>query len=360
MCLAGLALLAAVEGRWVLRAGFIPVLTAAALLGPWLVQRVGHPFRMWWEAGFPLAGHASALDLLFGRAGGPSAPLWFNLGVPIIAALAIVPRRTRTQVLMCWYVALIALAFAVLGSALSFTTPAGPAPIAAWLGVPVGIWTGSLMAGVMFAVPEVLGMPRAALVTLAVVILLVPVGAAGWWVVRGAGNPLEMAPRDAVPAFLTAHRGSALVVTGSVQQGVDARVVKGNGVFLGQEALASERSHSDAMRAATARLLARPSRQDVAALSTLGIGSIYAPHADPSIVRRIDGAPGLEPAGSDSPDSRVWLLSDTPANVETHASRWRRLIGGGELAAWLIAIALTAPVRRRRALPALGDEGDDS
>ena len=35
------------------------MLTSAALLGPWLVQRVLHPARMWWEAGFPIEAIAS-------------------------------------------------------------------------------------------------------------------------------------------------------------------------------------------------------------------------------------------------------------------------------------------------------------
>jgi GT2 family glycosyltransferase len=360
MTVAGLILLVVLEGRWILRPSVIAVLTAAVLQGPWLIQRAAHPFRMWWEAGFPIAGPVSTIDLIFGRAGGVSAPWWLNVAVPIVAALALVPRRTRNNVLQCWYVALIALAFAVLGSSLSFTTTAGPAPVAAWVGVPIGIWTASLLAAAMFAAPEVLGLPRAALVGLAVAILIVPVGIGTWWVARGAGDPLAMAPRDAVPAFLATQRGSTLVITGSVQHGVDVQVVTDEGPYLGQEALAPNRSRSEDMRAATARLLARPSRQDVAALSKLGVGAIYVPHAAPSVVRRIDGAPGLEPAGSDSPDSRVWLLSDAPAEVESQASRWRWLIGGGELAAWVIAIVLTAPVRRRRALPALGDEGDDS
>jgi hypothetical protein len=357
ICAACLALLVVLERRWVLRDSLIALGTAALLLGPWLVQRAGHPFRMWWEAGFPIAGHASALDLLAGRAGGPSAPLWFSLAVPVLAGLALVPRRSRNPVLACWYVALIALAFAVIGSSLSYTTPAGPAPVAAWVGVPMGIWIASLLTAILFAAPEVRGLPRPALIGLAVLVLLMPVGVGAWWVIRGAGDPLDKAASDAVPAFLATQRGSTLVVTGSVASGVDARVVVGDGPYLGQEALAADRERSEAMREATARLLARPSRQDVAALAKLGVSAIYLPDADPSVVRRVDGAPGLEPAGSDSPDSRVWLLVDRPTLTEARGPWWRWLVGAAEVLAWLTAIVLTAPVRRRRALPALVDEG---
>lgn len=355
----GLALLIALEGRTVLRDSVVALVTAAGLLGPWLVERAGHPFRMWWEAGFPIPGPVRALDLLFGHAGGVSAPIWFNVALPLLAALALVPRRSRHHVLSCWYVGLIALAFGVLGSALSFTTPAGPGPVAAWVGVPMGLWVGSMLTAVLFATPEVLGLPRAALIILAALVLLLPVGVGSWWVLRGAGDPLTTSPRNAVPAFLTAHRGATLVVTGSVQNGVEARVVHGRGLSLGEEAMTPNRVRSAQMQQATARLLARPSRQDVAALAELGVGAIYLPHADPNVIRRVDGAPGLEPAGSDSPDSRVWLLTDPPRAVQSQASRWRWLVGGAEVTAWLVAIVLTAPVHRRRTLSMLGDDGVD-
>ena len=355
--MAGLILLVLLMGRPVLRDSLVAVVTAGVLLGPWLVQRAAHPFRMWWEAGFAVPGPVSALELLLGHAGGVSAPLWLSAAVPVLASLALIPRGSRHQVLVCWYVGLIALAFGVLGSSLTYATPAGPGPVAAWVGVPMGLWMGSMLTAILFAAPEVGGLPRPALVGLSVLVLLLPVGTGTWWVIRGAGDPLEMSPRDAVPAFLVAHRGSTLVVTGSVQQGVEARALNGSGVSLGEEAMTPSPTRSHRLQEATARLLARPSRQDVAALADLGIGAIYLPRADPSLIRRVDGAPGLEPAGSDSPDSRVWLLADAPATVQDKGSRWRWLIGGAEVAAWLAAIVLTAPVHRRR-VPSTLEEDD--
>lgn len=358
LCMAGLLLLLVLEGRAVVRDSMVAVLTSVVLLGPWLVERAGHPFRMWWEAGFPVPGPVSAVELLFGHAGGVSAPIWLSLALPVLAVLALMPRGSRHNVLVCWYVGLIALAFGVLGSALTFTTPAGPGPVAAWVGVPMGLWLGSLLTAVLFAAPEVRGLPRPALAGLAALVLLLPVGVGSWWVGRGAGDPLVLSPRDAVPTFLTAHRGSTLVVTGSVVSGVEAQVVSGGGPSLGEEAMTPDPRRSRQMQDATSRLLARPSRQDVSELAALGIGAIYLPAADLSVVRRVDGAPGLEPAGSDSPDSRVWLLTDPPQHVSSQGSRWRWLISGAEVAVWLGALGMTAPVHRRRVPPTL--DGDDS
>jgi len=104
--------------------------------------------------------------------------------------------------------------------------------------------------------------------------------------------------------------------------------------------------------------MARPSRADVSDLSDLSISAIYAPDVDPGIARRIDGAPGLRPAGSDNPNSRVWMVPGTPGKLANEESRWHWMIGWSEIVIWFGAIVLTAPVHRRRALPALDDGVD--
>jgi GT2 family glycosyltransferase len=357
--LLGLVLLVLVEGAWVRRDAIVAVVTALALLGPWLVQRAAHPLRMWWEAGFPVAAHVSPLHLFLGRDGGPgAAPVWFNIALPVVAALAIVPRRSRNHVLLCWVVALMGLLLAVIGNALSFTTPFGPVAVPAWVGVPVVVWVAGLLTAVMLAAPEVLGLPRTMLTALTVAILLLPVGVGAWWIVRGSDQPLVMTPPSTVPTYLASNAGSTLVVTGSAEHGADLRVVIDSGPFLGQEALAPDADRSAALQRIMGRILARPSRADVDELSAFGVSAIYAPGVDPGIARRIDGAPGLRPAGSDSPDSRVWVVPGTPDKLSAHASPWRWTIGAAELLTWLVAIVLTAPVHRRRALPALDDGGD--
>lgn len=360
LILLGLGLLLLVEGRWVLRDVIIGVVTALVMLGPWLAQRALHPMRIWWEAGFPVEAHTTPFHLLLGRDGGAgSAPVWFNVALPVIAALAIVPRRSRNQVLLCWVVALMGLVVAVAGNALSFTTSFGPVATPAWVGVPVIVWVTGLLTAIMLAAPEVMGLPRTMLTVLTVGILLLPVGIGAWWIVRGSDDPLTMTPPETVPAYLASNAGSTLVVTGSAERGADLRVVVDNGPFLGQEALAPDADRSAALRQVMERILARPSRDDVDDLSDLSVSAIYAPDVDPGIARRIDGAPGLRPAGSDNPNSRVWMVPGTPGTLTNEASRWHWLVGWSEIVIWLGAIVLTAPVHRRRALPAL-DDGAES
>ena len=360
MCLVGLGLLLVLEGRWVLRDGVIALVVPLVLLGPWVVQRAGHPFRTWWEAGFPVPGSATVLDLALGRAGGPgSAPAWLGAGLLVLAVLALVPRHSRVYVQVCWVVALIGLAFAVLGTALTYTTPAGPAAITPWVGVPVVVWVAGLLTAVMYAAPEAAGLPRQAVAVLAVAALLLPVGTGGWWLWRGVNEPLTKGRPSPVPAFLAERPGDTVVVTGSVERGVDIRVVADDGPFLGQEALTPDPERSRQTSTAVRRLLARASASDIRALESVGVDAIYAPRADPEVARRIDAAPLLEPAGSDRPDSRVWTLAVDPVRSDGQAPIWRLGVSALQTLSWIAAIVLTAPVRRRHVPEALGTDDDE-
>ena len=130
----------------------IAVVTSAALLGPWLVQRVcAGPHVV---GGFsPIEAHASAIDLSAAerRAGrhrsGSTPPC------PVVAALPWFPRRTRHNVSvqrwLPWPVSV-----AVLGNAMAFTTPFGPARIPRLGSASLVIWVAGLLTAVMFAVPE--------------------------------------------------------------------------------------------------------------------------------------------------------------------------------------------------------------
>ncbi|MGA9101518.1 glycosyltransferase family 2 protein [Aeromicrobium sp.] len=357
LCFVGLLLLLVLEGRWVLRDGIIAAIVPLVLLGPWLVERAGHPFRMWWEAGFPVPGHASVLDLALGRAGGPGeAPVWLGGGLLVLAVLALIPRHSRVYVLVCWVVALIGLGFAVLGTAVTYTTAAGPAEITPWVGVPVVVWVGGLLTAVMFAAPEADGLPRQLVAVLAVVGLLLPVGTGAWWLLRGDDDPLVKGRPDDVPAFLAERPGDTVIISGSVARGVDVRVVADEGPFLGQEALTPDPGRSAKTQTAVSRLLARASTSDIRALERVGIDAIYAPRADPEVARRIDSAPMLEPAGSDRPDSRVWTLTAEPVRSNAAAPLWRLAVSALQMFVWVAAIILTAPVRRRQVPETLGDD----
>ncbi len=355
--LAGLLVLWYSEGRWVSRQLVVAAVTPLVLLGPWLVQRALRPWRVWWEAGYPVPGTATIRDVVLGHAGGIGAPAWSTIALLVLALAALVPRSTRSGVQLAWLSALLGLGVALLGTVVTYSTHSAPADLAPWVGVPTVLWIGGLATAVLLAVPAVGDWPRPVLVSAVVLSLVLPLGTGLWWVGRGVGGPLDDQPRDIVPAFLADRPGDTLVIRGTLDDGVDYRVVSGDGPFLGQEALVTSTGDGDRLSASIRRLLAESAGADVAALSRAGIDAIYAPRADPALVRRIDAAPGLSTSGSEGADSRVWTLDLEPELSRPDGPWWHRLVTGAQVLVWLVAIVLTAPVRRRRdPAPLAGDQ----
>ncbi|MCW2830974.1 MAG: hypothetical protein JWP31_1666 [Aeromicrobium sp.] len=357
--LGALAILAFSEGRWIGRHLVIALVTPLLLLGPWLAQRALHPWRVWWEAGLPVPGAATISDVVLGRGGGEgAAPPWLSVGLLVLAVLALGPRSTRTGVQRAWAAALLGLAVALGGTLVTYTTPSGPTEVTPWVGVPTGLWIGGLATAILLAVPAVRSWSRPAVVALVAVALVLPVGTGAWWLVRGSDDPLDDRAETVVPAFLADRPGDTLVLTGGVAQGVDYRVVSDDGPFLGQEAIAAPSSSTRELNSALRRLLSQATPADVRTLSESGIGAIYAPRADTELSRRIDAAPLLLPSGSDRPDSRVWTLSLDPQTSRTTSPLWHRAVMILQALVWLVAIVLTAPVRRRQAPEPLVDSDE--
>ncbi len=360
--LAGLLVLWWSEGRWVSRQLVVALVTPLVLLGPWLAQRALRPWQMWWEAGLPVPGSATVLDVVLGNGGGPgAAPTGLTLGLLVLAVLALVPASTRAGVQLAWTAALIGLGVALAGTFVSYSSADGAASVTAWVGVPTGLWIGGLATAVLLAVPAVLDRERPLVAAAVVVALVMPLGTGVWWVGRGVSDPLDDQPRAVVPAFVADRPGDTVVLTGSIASGVEIDVVSGDGPYLGQEAVAASAEATDRVAGAVRRMLAQSTGAQVEQLSAAGIDAIYAPQADPELVRRIDATPTLEPSGSDDPDSRVWTLSATPAGDTSSAPWWHRPLTGVQVLLWLVAIVLTAPVRRRaEPAPLTGDVEETS
>jgi hypothetical protein len=299
-------------------------------------------------------------DVVLGRAGGPgNAPGWLTLGLLVLAVAALLPRQTRGGVQLAWVAALIGLAVALAGTLVTYSPAEGAASVTAWVGVPTGLWIGGLATAVLLAVPAVVDRGRPLVAAAVVVALVMPIGTAAWWIVRGTADPLDDEPRVVVPAFVADRPGGTLVLTGSIAGGVEMSVVSGDGPFLGQEAVEASSATSDRVAAAVRGMLAQSTGSDVETLSAAGIDAIYAPQVDAELARRVDATPRLEPSGSDDPDSRVWTLAATPATDQASAPWWHRPLMGLQTLLWLVAIVLTAPVRRRAEPAPLADDDEE-
>ena len=349
--LLGLLVLALVGGRQLRLPVIIAALVPFALLGPWLADRVFLPMRWWWEAGFASGYAASAWDIVLGRAGGPgAAPSWLSVGVLILGLLALLPSSTRREVSWAWLFAIVGLAVAAVGTVSTYATPSSPAKVAAWVGIPAVIWIVGLATAAMIAADGLRGFGRSVTTVLVLMALLLPVGTGAWWLVRGEQDPLTRGALDDVPAFLVTRPGSTLVVSGDVAAGIDYQVFDRDGLRLGQEAVLASTEAARPVTDLVGRILSNPSTSDVSKLAGFGVSAIYAPAVDPELARRLDAAPGLEPAGSEDPKSRVWTLQQKPSTTSGSGSLLHPIVAGVQVFLWLSAIILTAPVRQRRRL----------
>ena len=363
LALLGALVVAALDPRLVRRL-LLGVAVAVLLLGPWVVGRLLHPGLWWWESGSPLAGGdpgwRTALGLVVGRAGVPEqAPVWLGVGLVVLAVLALASRAARAVVVVCWTLALLALGVAVLGVVLPGGVPGTSVDVRAWVGVPAGAVALALGTAALVGVPPLVeGRGRAWVGSALVLALLLPVGTAAWWVVRGVDDPLERGRPDTVPAFLTDRGADTVVVTGTTGRGLEVEVVRGEGPLVGAEGLRPPEASRRALVDAVERLVSAPGTQAVSSLSDLGVDAVYAPDVDTEVARALDAAPGLEPSGSESPTSRVWTLAEPTQPARPEAPAWRPFLAAGQVLLWLVAVVLTAPVRRRPSTPDDTPSGD--
>ena len=357
LALVGLLAMAAMLGARLRFPALIAAIIPGLLLGPWMIDRVFVPMRWWWEAGYASGYAASIWDIALGRAGGPgAAPAWLSVGVLLLGLLALLPAATRWAVGVAWGFALFGLAVAAAGSFSTFTTPSSSNEVQAWVGIPVVLWIGGLSAAAMIAADGMAtsaehgrqAIARPAVIALVVAGLFLPVGTGAWWLVRGQEDPLTRGRLTDVPAFLTSRPGSTLVIDGKIAGGIDYRVLEKDGLKLGQEAVLSSEADAKPVTDLVGRILSNPDANDLTRLAGFGVGAIYAPSVDPELARRLDAAPGLEPAGSEDPDSRVWTLPQKPAVAGGSGSVLNPVIAGVQILLWVVAIILTAPVRQRR------------
>jgi GT2 family glycosyltransferase len=353
-------LLLAVVHRAALRPLALGLVAAVVLAGPWLAGRVLHPGLWWVETGRVLEGGSpgwgTALGLLVGRAGSPEqAPAWLGAGLVLLAVVALLDRAARPVVVLCWSLALAALAVAVVGVLVPVGLPGGgPLDLRAWVGVPAGAVALALGTAALVGVPPLLaGRGRPVVAGALVVALLLPVGTALWWVARGAVDPLDRGRPGTVPAFLTERRGDTLVVRGATATGIQVEVVRGEGPLVGEEGLQPSEESRRTLVSAVESLLSAPGADAVRRLADLGVDAVYAPDVDTDVARALDAAPLLEPSGSDAPTSRVWTVDEPADAPRPDGPAWRPFLAAAQLLLWVAAVVLTAPVRRR---PPPGDD----
>jgi hypothetical protein len=248
------------------------------------------------------------------------APWWLGVALPVLAALALVPRRTRIPVLICWVVALLSVLAAVgLGAVrldlASLSTPPG-------LGFLLVVLQGTLVTAVVLGA---LGVEhpdrsvRAVAAVLAVAAVAVPVGGLAWFVMDGGDLTRD---RDAgIPAYMvqSSERGpehGILVVKGSVEDGLTYTVRRGDGVTTGEDEVLVLTAEDPAFSTLVQELAARPTPQAVDELASHGIEYVVLPApADGEVSAALDATAGLEQASAEDRSTRAWQV-DRPLSAD--------------------------------------------
>ncbi len=305
------------------------------VLLPWLPSLIDAPGRLFAGPDPSLDGVLAApavWRLLIGSGLGPGLPpTWVALvifGVVwVIALIGLVRRPDRRAVLAAWITALVAFAMAVVLSRLVVTVPPVGTEIRPWVGAYLLVGFAALLLGGGVGVDGLSASMKERsfswlqpLTVLAGVLVgLISIGGAAWWVLAGAHGPVERTNLSAIPPYVlnamtTDARPRVLAI--DLSAGTARYSVLGNGhLRLGDAerglAFGGSTSAPAAVDDLVVRLVAGTADSDIGPqLSELGIGYLWVTGATGDVTSRIDNTPGLGTA-SGNDEATVWALDPT-------------------------------------------------
>jgi GT2 family glycosyltransferase len=309
------------------RSAWGPPLVAIAivpvLLAPWwlpaLLHGAGEGLLL--DGGLLPVPSPDGTDLALGRFHDLGAPWWLGLVLPALAVLALVPRRTRIPVLICWLVALLAsVAAAALGA---LTLDLASLSTAPGLGFLLVVVQATLITAVVLGAlgPEPAhGLRRVGAGLLALAAVAVPLGGLVWFVADG-GDQLVRDRDSGIPAYMvqSSDAGSEhgiLVVRGSVGDGLDYTVRRDDGVTTGEDEVLVLAAEDRDFTALVRGLVSRPTPDAVDSLAARGIEYVVLPApADGEVAAALDATGGLVPASAEDRSTRAWQV-DRPLSAE--------------------------------------------
>ncbi|MCY7395823.1 MAG: hypothetical protein LH468_06630, partial [Nocardioides sp.] len=333
------------------------------LLAPWWLWsvRYGASEGLLLDVGRLPQARVGSLDLLAGRPDGLGAPAWAGLLLAVLALLALVPRRSRLGVVLCWTVAALVLVLAAALAPVSLdlaATSTGPGT-----GVVLVVVQAAFVVAVVLAaqgrVADGLGarvLPvRAVLVALAVAAALVPLVGLGWFL-ADPGERLEEDRDDAIPAYMvqSSQLGPAhgiLVVRGTETAGLTYTVRRGDGITLGEDEVVALTREDRGFTADVRDLAARPTPAVVDTLAENGIEYVVLPApADSDVAAALDATTGLVQASAENRQTRAWQIDRAldDDGVSAQRSPARTLVVALQTLALLVVLVLCAPTRRRQ------------
>ena len=300
----------------------VALVVVPVLLAPWwlpaLLHGAGEGLLL--DGGLLPMPVPDGVELGLGRFHDVGAPWWLGVVLPVLAALALVPRRTRIPVLICWVVALLSVLAAVgLGAVTldlaALSTPPG-------LGFLLLVVQAALISAVVLGALGVEHPGRAVrtvAAALAVAAVAVPVVGLAWFVVDGSDLAGD---RDAgIPAYMVQSsqlgpEHGILVVRGSVADGLTYAVRRDDGVTTGEDEVLDLAAEDRGFTQLVQALAAQPTPEAVDRLASRGIEYVVLPApADGQVAAVLDATAGLEQASAEDRSTRAWQV-DRPLSAD--------------------------------------------
>jgi GT2 family glycosyltransferase len=305
------------------------VVTPVVLL-PWTSMVVDELSLLFTEAGSPGPG-LSDPDLapwavLLQHPGGPGgAPVWLGVGLLLAAWTALLRGDRRMVIGTAWAVGLTAL---ILGIAASQVTVSGPTletPEAAWPGYATVVLAGALIVAAVTGADGARArlkhasfgwrQPIAVLVVAAAAIT--PVVGAGWWLARGADDPLDRRDARVLPAYVADEaaletRVRTLVLNAEDDGRITYSLLRSSGPMLGDAEVGPPPEKYAALSDAVADLISGRGSTDGTRLAEFAAKYVYLPKpVDPELANTLDSVSGL--ARASAPDgAAMWRVDGYP------------------------------------------------
>lgn len=335
--------------------GLVPL-----LLSPWWLPAIqrGSAEALLLDVGRLPSPEVDALDLATGRLGDLGAPWWLGAVLIALALLALVPRRTRIPVLVCWIVALVTAVLAAVLATVSLSLAA--VSTGAGLSVLVVVLQGALVVavttGAIGLAPGAVTWRRAGAAVLVVASAVVPLGGLVWWFAETDPAIADGVDTD-IPVYMvqSSEAGAAhgiLVVRGSVEDGLSYTVRRGDGVTLGEDEILDLTAPDDGFTAEVRALVSRPTPEVIDRLGESGVEYVVLPSpADGDVAAVLDAAAGLVQASAADRSTRAWQVDrDLDASSLDGSTSWVRvllLVVQGVGAAVVAVLCLPTTNRRR-------------
>ena len=305
---------------------------APVVLLPWTVEVLRSPVLLVTEAGTPGPGlsddRLAAWALLLAHPGGPgAAPVWLGVGLLVAGWVALLARRTPA-VVAGWAVTLTGLALGLLVSRLPVSGPTLETPVAGWPGYAAALVAGGLLvAGAVAAdgARELVAARRGhllppALAVVALAAVAVPVLAGGWWLVRGADDPLDRRDAAVLPAYVAEEaarpeRVRTLVLQVADDGRVTYALLRESGPRLGDAETGPPPETYEGLDRVVGDLVSGRGGAEAAELADFAARYVYLPApADPGLSEVLDSAEGLVRASAPE-GAAMWRVETTVSRV---------------------------------------------